>query len=128
MRTYAAIIGLYLGAISACITLLILGLIVLGNHPQPWATNWWHMTMTWALAGCVLLRVSRAIYRRTEAPRSSLGPVSARGSITIADPQLKRVLRQMALLAFVTVTAFAALTWIITPRSFQLGNEVESVP
>jgi len=26
------------------------------------------------------------------------------------------------------VTAFAALTWIITPRSFQLGNEVESVP
>jgi hypothetical protein len=125
MRSYAVVIGLYLGALSACLVLLVVGVIVLANDPVVWARGYWQATTTWSSACIVLLRVSRWLNRRCRARVGPAGLVCAPGSITIADRATKRLSRQMACLGFVCVLGLAWVSWLGAARYLQVGGEVE---
>jgi len=124
VKTYAVLIGLYLGAITACAVLCVLGALVLASDPVVWARSYWQMTISWSLGGMFILRIGRWLNRHTNAPVSPAQLVSAARSITIADRATKRLLRQMACLGFVLVMGFAAASWLAAPRYLQIGGEV----
>jgi hypothetical protein len=125
MKSYAVVIGLYLGAFAACILLLVVGAIVLASDPVIWARGYWYATTTWSAACIVLLRVSRWLNRRAHTRVGPLQVVSGPGSITIADRATKRLVRQMACLSFVCVLGLAWVSWVVAPRYLQVGGEVQ---